>query len=103
MGQVRERSHAPLECGLVADVQDHASCYRSSSVLPITFLRAVFTRAHNHVGDVLCIGDIARRKKPNFGQRVESRARVLFHRGKLKTQVSLLNAEARPSSPSSRL
>ena len=79
---------------LVADVQNHSGRDRSRCILPIALLRAVLAGAHDHVGDVLGIGDIARSEETNFGERIESGTARLLNRRKLEAEMPLLRSEA---------
>ena len=99
--KIGETGDAAFERRFIADVQDHSRRDGSGGILPVAFLRAVFAGAHDHVGDVLGVADVARREQPHFAQRIESRAGLLFDRRKLEAEVALAGCETRPSSPNS--
>ena len=101
--QVGEAGYAAFERSFVADVQDHSRGDGRGGILPVALLRAVLAGAHDHVGDVLGVADIARREQPHLAQRIESGAGLLLNRRKLEAEMALLGCGNRPSSPSSHL
>src|SRR3954453_1717405 len=69
-------------------MKNHSGCDRRGSILPIPFLRAIFTSSDDHVGDVLCVRHIARREQTNFSERVEAGTRVFLNRRELEAAIS---------------
>src|ERR1700733_6527696 len=95
--QVREVCQAGLAVFArrgVAHVQDHAGGNGSGSFLPVALLRAVFTGADDHTGDVLRIAHIAGSEQTDLAQWVEAGGGLRFDGREFEAEVAGLGAEA---------
>lgn len=75
-------------------MQNHARGDGGRGVLPITFLWAVFASSDDHISDVLCIGNISRRKQSDFAEWIKSGACVFLYWREFKAAVSNLASKA---------
>ena len=82
IGQTRD---AALGGGCIAGVQNHASRDGNGRVLPVALLRTVLTGAHDHVRDVLCVGNVAIGVQTDFGKGIEARRTALLDRREFET------------------
>src|SRR5690348_13877317 len=74
-GQISQASCSIFRCGGIAYMENHAGCKRHGTILPVAFHRTVFAAPNDHVRNVLCIRNVARRKQPNFREGIESGGR----------------------------
>src|ERR1700724_2601879 len=72
-GELAERCLPSLECGGIAHMENHAGGNRRGGVLPVAFLRTVFSGTHEHIRHVLSVRNIAVRKEANLGEWIKSR------------------------------
>ena len=69
--EISQGSHTSFARSRITNVQDHAGRDGSGGILPIPLLRTILTGPHDHVGDVLRVGDITRGEQAHFGKRIE--------------------------------
>jgi hypothetical protein len=75
------------------DMQDHAGSDGGGSILPVALLRAVFSGANDHAGNVLRVAHIAGSEQTDLAQRVEAGGGLRFDRREFEAEVAGLGAK----------